>query len=492
MGAISVKKNVRQHSCEIDNIEELKEIAIRYAKVKDYVFSRYSGINSLPILNKYKSEIRDKWTDKAAKKFNEANPNGPQKAGFAKQWKLPSRYWKLALDEAISNIKAEWSNIKNRVKEAVMKNENLTQDEKAFMCYILKTESIFNSIILRKGYVRPKSVAKLEIREKYVHNLIRRYVRKYKGAIPFSKKKRSFEIDANLYEYKLTDKGLFIEISGLTPRKRISIKLRDNKIHKGNLRVVVVDDSRVEINRCKDVKVNVRYDADTETILAIDKGYTSLFATNTDKEYGVNLGTMLTTETERLFEYNKKRTAIWQLIDKYEKAQNFEKAERIRRNNFGRIKYNRLKNKFDERTKSYINHSIYEMLDKENPSIIVLESLTFQSWYKKLTKGVKRKLSRWTKGYIQERLEYIASTRGIKVVNINPAYTSQICYKCGSFGKRNEKKFECQNCGVIDADINAAHNIEHRYLDSEITLYTPYVKVKEILLKRQNQKQLVI
>ena len=131
---------------------------------------------------------------------------------------------------------------------------------------------------------------------------------------------------------------------------------------------------------------------------------------------------MLTTETERLFEYNKKRTAIWQLIDKYEKAQNFEKAERIRRNNFGRIKYNRLKNKFDERTKSYINHSIYEMLDKENPSIVVLESLTFQSWHKKLTKGVKRKLSRWTKGYIQERLEYIASTRGIKVVNINPLH----------------------------------------------------------------------
>ena len=57
---------------------------------------------------------------------------------------------------------------------------------------------------------------------------------------------------------------------------------------------------------------------------------------------------------------------------------------------------------------------------------------------------------------------------------------------------KDYNKFECQYCGVIDADINAAHNIEHRYLDGEITLYTPYVKVKEILLKRQNQKQLVI
>ena len=34
------------------------------------------------------------------------------KTNFAEQWKLPARYWKLALSEATGNIKSQWSNIK--------------------------------------------------------------------------------------------------------------------------------------------------------------------------------------------------------------------------------------------------------------------------------------------------------------------------------------------------------------------------------------------
>lgn len=39
---------------------------------------------------------------------------------------------------------------------------------------------------------------------------------------------------------------------------------------------------------------------------------------------------------------------------------------------------------------------------------------------------------------------------------------------------------------VLDADINAAINILARLYDSEINLYTPAEKVKEILTKRAN------
>ena len=38
----------------------------------------------------------------------------------------------------------------------------------------------------------------------------------------------------------------------------------------------------------------------------------------------------------------------------------------------------------------------------------------------------------------------------------------------------------------MDADYNASCNIGDRKNDIEITLYTPYKKVKEILLKRYN------
>jgi len=67
---------------------------------------------------------------------------------------------------------------------------------------------------------------------------------------------------------------------------------------------------------------------------------------------------------------------------------------------------------------------------------------------------------------------------------INPAFTSQTCSLCGQFGVRKGDKFYCENHKVADADYNASINILNRFFDKEITLFTPYKKVKKILLKR--------
>ena len=86
-----IKRTVKQVGSLVDKgeLEDILLLAQRYTTVKNYVFSRFSGIKSLPILDNYRKEIRDVWV----------------KTGFANQFKLLSRYWKLALDESISNIK---------------------------------------------------------------------------------------------------------------------------------------------------------------------------------------------------------------------------------------------------------------------------------------------------------------------------------------------------------------------------------------------------
>lgn len=465
---LTVEKTIKQHSFIVENFEELQTISERYTTVKNYVTSRYSGINSIHLLKSYRKDIRDKWMS----------------IDFAEQFKLPARYWKLALDEAISNIKSMWSNTKNRVKEALNKNSNLTDDEKHYIRYVLKSDLIFQKILQKKAFVPTEKMKDLTIREKYIHNLICRYVRRYKGAIPYSHKASSFMVDEPMYKYRLEDDILYFEVAGLEKGKRIRLNLKDKNKHKGNLRIVLQNNRTLEIHRPKSVKV--RESVDSDYVLAIDKGYTSLFACSSDKEYGEKLGEILTKETERLNKVNAKRNQIYAQIKSCEEQGYFEKAERIRLNNFGKVKYNHHKNKFDEQVKSYINHSIYKMLDCEKPLVIACEKLDFVSWYKKMNKSQKRKLSRWIKGYIQERLEYISSLRQIKVVEVNPAYTSQICHKCGQFGIRKGKQFTCRNCGEIDADINASHNILDRYKDKEITVYTSYKKVKEILVKRKN------
>ncbi|MGO5067243.1 MULTISPECIES: transposase, partial [unclassified Clostridium] len=93
-------------------------------------------------------------------------------------------------------------------------------------------------------------------------------------------------------------------------------------------------------------------------------------------------------------------------------------------------------------------------------------------------------LSRWIKGYIRERLEYKCDFYSIKYTYINPSYTSKVCSLCGSFGKRDGDIFACPKCNKFHADINASKNILNRKYDKDITLYTNYKKVKDILEKR--------
>ena len=61
---------------------------------------------------------------------------------------------------------------------------------------------------------------------------------------------------------------------------------------------------------------------------------------------------------------------------------------------------------------------------------------------------------------LQRLVEKRANERGINVIYVNPAYTSKRCSRCGNYGRRSRKRFECPHCGYLaHADVNAAFNI---------------------------------
>ncbi|ACI30327.1 transposase [Bacillus cereus group sp. BfR-BA-01119] len=103
----------------------------------------------------------------------------------------------------------------------------------------------------------------------------------------------------------------------------------------------------------------------------------------------------------------------------------------------------------------YANYIVQQCL-KYNCGTIQLEDL----------KGISKEqtfLKNWTYFDLQEKIKNQANQYEVKVVKIDPFYTSQRCSECGYIHKNNrqdQSTFECQQCSFkVHADYNAAKNI---------------------------------
>jgi len=80
-----------------------------------------------------------------------------------------------------------------------------------------------------------------------------------------------------------------------------------------------------------------------------------------------------------------------------------------------------------------------------------------------VAKRRRRVLHSWAFFQLRSFIAYKAALAGVRLVLVNPAYTSQTCSRCGHCEKANRKsqsKFLCVHCGyACHADLNAAVNI---------------------------------
>ena len=109
-----------------------------------------------------------------------------------------------------------------------------------------------------------------------------------------------------------------------------------------------------------------------------------------------------------------------------------------------------------------ISREIVEQAIKTN-SLIVFGNL---KEIRKQNKGRRfnRKLNSFPYFKLAQYIKYKAEWKGIKVMKISEAYTSQICHRCGEKGIRNNGLFKCE-CGLEDnSDRNGAINIDKRAL----------------------------
>jgi len=458
----------------LENLErksELEELFKNYQSDSNYIYSRFSGIKSLNIL-RFRT-IRQILKDE-------------KDSGKLINIKLPGHYFQRCLNSAIGNIKTSWNITIKQVRKKIQ-NKDLTDIEKHFSMIILKNQNILYQVLVEKPsyekliYLKEfnkykKIYSNCKIRYKYIKAIISRYVRKYKPTISRKKNPTSLKVANTLYSFNSNT----LKIQGLLRGKRIEFLRSSDKLYNSEATLKINKKQQIEIHFFKKVK---NKSIKNNKIIGIDKGYTDLFhsSTGTNNKYGIGFRSKIINKINKDSLKKANRNYYWSLYYTSIKNNDIDKAQNILKYNLGYIKRNNFMYKFKEYKKLLINNAINLMLQKEEPGIIVVEDLSWVSKSNKyINKKLRNELSQWDKGYIQKRLEFKCYEKGIKIVEVNPAYTSQICHKCNKIGNRKGESFSCDECGSYDANYNAAINIKNRINYKNITKYTSYIKVKQI------------
>ena len=457
-----MKRTITNNYILENNDDDIEKLGQDFASDINYFYSRFSGIKNINDLDFRK--IRNT----ILKELDHLNLSG--------------HYLQPCLNAALGNVKSMWSNTLKFLKSNISSNKNLSKEEKhflfivikfnSFVDYIVNTNKSFEELLKSKYFSNwKKENPNYILDERKIRQYLKRQIRKLKPKIPYTKKKY-FKIDLTLYNfkndklymtnpYKKRNKFELVSVNKNTYTSEATVHFVRNEVKIG----FPIDVKQKKLNT---------YNAND---IGIDKGFIDLITTSNKTVYGQRFCDIIKPHIDKYLETQKERGKYWSLYHKY-KDTNPEKAENIKKNNLGYIKFNKNKNLTKETKKKFINHSINEFIKTEKPTEIILEDL---SWDKKSNKKKYRlgfELSSWDKGHLQERIGFKAYENSIKVVKVNPAYTSQICSCCGKLGERNRKQFKCDICEtVLDADYNASINIKNR---KETSIET-YMKASEVL-----------
>ena len=414
--------------------EQLKEQAKRLGKVRSEVWHSFGSIVGVSI--KTDRKIRDQWL-KEKRQFN-----------------VSANAWKETLRDAFGDIKANRESAKEKVRKIIYKS---ISDEK-------KRQELYKKL-------------------KYAHwisdNYLRRLMRKYWKHGHNHTDNQIIVRSDNYTTFRLGGRA-FLKIPSLQKGKRITIPLNTKVEPTGTLRLIL-----------KDGEVEVHYTIEIEetknggqATLGIDKGYTEVLVDSDGEHYGEGLGQILSKQSDKLKNKYQARNKLRAIANK-----KTHKKQKIIENNLGRKKLNRQNQKIQSQVKDIIYQATHKLVNKA--SVIAVEDLTSPFASKTFGKNVTRRLSAWTKGVIANAIETVSRRRGSTVVLVNGAYTSQMDSRHGVLlGKRSGDSFHCFDGVVLQADENAAQNVLARLHDQEIDRWTPWQKVKSILLERTERHRL--
>lgn len=182
---------------------------------------------------------------------------------------------------------------------------------------------------------------------------------------------------------------------------------------------------------------------DIEEFIGVDFGLTDIAVTSDGKKHSADW----------LNNYREKRQTVRSSVQ----SKGTRSSKRLLKRLSGR----------EKTTATIMNHTLSKSIvnsAKEQGKGISIEDLTnIRFTSKRRNKMFRTKLGRWNFSQLRSFLTYKSLLNGVKLVVVNPRYTSQTCSSCKYIGKRTNKVFKCTNdkckIDILDADFNAAQNI---------------------------------
>jgi putative transposase len=126
---------------------------------------------------------------------------------------------------------------------------------------------------------------------------------------------------------------------------------------------------------------------------------------------------------------------------------------------------------------SEVKGAVNRALALSKPATVVIEALTLSAQPSVLSKKMNRLVRCMGAGILKDALTQKAQLQGFKLVEVNPAYTSQECSSCGFISRANRKgeRFECVCCGKqAHADAQAARNLVERFREGRTCEYVKH------------------
>ncbi len=263
----------------------------------------------------------------------------------------------------------------------------------------------------------------------------------------------SVSYDARIFNFKEFDYTVSIKLL----RSRVRLELDIGNYQRGILKGQDPKSATLVKRRNGDyyIHLNLNHDApdliDTEDVLGVDLGRTDLAYTSDGESW----------HGQQLEKVRNKYA--WLRLALQKKASLGTRSSRRRCQEL----LKRLSGK-EKRFQRHVNHEISRQLVNNaatSKRAISLEDLTGirqRTNQQPRNKQERRKSNSWSFYQLRQFLEYKCILAGVRLILVNPAYTSKTCHQCFHLGNRNGKRYSCANlsCGWKgDADYNGAQNI---------------------------------